>query len=137
MHARIREKAYKHNFHEDNGTLIILIDTIISVMTLCTVPEPEKTIRTLSLDFLFYEHVLSGRKDVAWWQRLWTPLWTVCFDGCKLDRPTHLYIRHLVEEDDKGRVSSVWSEGTTWNKKDEPVEHLFWHQVGRFIRKTV
>ncbi|KAH8823158.1 S-adenosyl-L-methionine-dependent methyltransferase [Flagelloscypha sp. PMI_526] len=163
MHARLRDAAYRHNFHEEDGTLIILscgaeesskilaalpdndgVDTIISVMTLCTVPEPEKTIRKLSLNvlkpggqFLFFEHVLSGRKDIAWWQKFWTPIWAVCFDGCKLDRPTHLYVRHLVEEDDEGQGSSVWSEGTTWQKKDEPTDQLFQHYAGRFVRKTM
>lgn len=158
MHPIIREQASKHNFNEDDGSLLILsygahepskilsvlppVDTIVSVLTLCSVPRPEDTIRGLVRDilkpggqFLFYEHVLSHRSDVAWWQRLWTPIWTYGFDGCRLDRPSHLYLRGLTEIDGEGREMSVWREGATWGKKDEPEENVFWHQAGRFVKR--
>jgi len=113
MHPHIRTSASAAGFNEEDGTLVILscgaedvstilgvlgttqppVDTIISVLTLCSVPSPERTIRNLVRDvlkpggqFLFYEHVLSPREDVAWWQRAWAPIWAVLFDGCRLDR---------------------------------------------------
>jgi hypothetical protein len=39
-----------------------------------------------------HEHVLSHRSDVAWWQKFWTPFWRMIVDGCRLDRPTHLWL---------------------------------------------
>ncbi|EAU83609.1 hypothetical protein CC1G_07982 [Coprinopsis cinerea okayama7 len=159
MHPKIRESAHAASFHESDGTLVILscgaedateiltklsgspVNTIISVLTICSIPNPEKTIHDLVRDvlapggqLLFYEHVLSHRPDVAWWQQFWTPIWQRGFDGCKLDRPSHLYVRDLKiaygqEEEEP------WKEGELWGKPEEPEEHLFWHQVGRFVKK--
>src|SRR6266446_3377636 len=105
MHEHIRANANIAGYHESAGTLVILscgtedsnsilsslslivppntsgqpqlVDTMISILTLCTVPEPQKTLSNLVRDvlrpgggqFLMYEHVLSQRDDVAWWQR--------------------------------------------------------------------
>ncbi|KAJ6510550.1 hypothetical protein C8R45DRAFT_858492 [Mycena sanguinolenta] len=155
MHSHIREKAHAAGFTEADGSLLVLscgaeatasimssvahtqVDTIVSVLSLCTVPAPKNTLLSLVEDvlapggeFLFYEHVLSHRKDVAWWQKFWAPLWIYVFDGCRLDRPTHLWVKELV--DDNGK--SMWAEGKYWNS-DWPEEHLFWRQVGRFVKK--
>ncbi|RXW18275.1 hypothetical protein EST38_g7580 [Candolleomyces aberdarensis] len=159
MHPFIREAAHSVGYHESDGSMVILtcgaedsasilsalesqqVDTIISVLTLCTIPHPEKTVHNLVRDvlksggqFLFYEHVLSPRDDVAWWQRFWAPVWQVVFDGCRMDRPSHLFLDHLQVEDD-GTMSSPWKETQLWGKPEEPEEHLFWHQVGRFVKK--
>lgn len=75
---------------------------------------------------LFYEHVLSEKKDVVWWQRFWTPLWGIVFDGCRLDRPSHKWI-----EDVGGWMQG---EGGIWGKEGETEEHLFWHRVGRLVK---
>ena len=74
---------------------------------------------------MFYEHVLSHRDDVAWWQRFWTPIWKVAFDGCRLDRPTDIWVQKM----------DVWKEASVWGKEGEEEEHLFWHRVGRFVKK--
>jgi SAM-dependent methyltransferase len=115
------------------------VDTIISVLTLCTVPAPQATLLSLVQDilapggeFLFYEHVLSHRADVAWWQKLWTPIWGKVFDGCCLNRPTHLWIKELVDENRE----SVWVEGDIWNPEDFEEENLFWRKLGRFVKKS-
>ncbi|KAF5320065.1 hypothetical protein D9611_010349 [Ephemerocybe angulata] len=160
MHSFIREAASEAGYHESDGSFILLscgaeettkilaaldsvqVDTVVSILTLCSVPDPEKTIRNLVRDvlkpgglFLFYEHVLSHRSDVAWWQRFWTPIWVHAFDGCRLDRPTDIYCADLkVEEDNGGGLRSPWREQELWNKVDEPEEHLFWHQVGKFVK---
>jgi len=161
MHAKIRSVANAAGFTEEDGTLLILscgaedaetivsavgngistprVDTLISIMTLCTVPSPKSTISSLVSDvlkpggqILFYEHVLSHRSDVAWWQRFWTPIWTLAFDGCKLDRPTHLWLQQQSTDD--GR--SVWGETELWGKEGEDEEDLFWHQVGKFVKRV-
>lgn len=123
MHPHIRQRANASGFIESEGTLTILtcgaedtsailsqlgeekpsVDTMISVLAMCSVPDPERSMARLFRDILkpggqvlFYEHVLSPRQDIAWWQRFWTPIWTVAFDGCKLDRPTHLWIGKYI-----------------------------------------
>ncbi|GBE85616.1 predicted protein [Sparassis crispa] len=144
MHAEIRTTATAAGFTEADGTLLILsygaedtgaiisalggpnsVDTLVSILTLCSVPSPEQTINALVENvlkpggqLLFYEHVLSPRDDVAWWQRLWTPLWKRVFGGCCLDRPTHVWIRKM----------GVWHTGEVWGKEGEPEEHLFWRR---------
>ena len=152
MHQEIRTRAESKGYTEAAGNLLILscgaqetalissalgganaADSIVSVLTICTVPEPERAVTGLVNDVLkpggtlvFYEHVLSPREDVAWWQRLWTPLWSRGFDGCKLDRPSHLWIERM----------DVWAEGKIWGNEGEPEEHLFWHRIGRFVKKS-
>ncbi|KAI0739629.1 hypothetical protein C8Q80DRAFT_1199847 [Daedaleopsis nitida] len=155
MHPQIRALAATHGFSEADGTLLVLpygaeetalirsalsgsgqdgdgADTLISVLTLCSVPAPERTLCALVGDvlrpggtLLFYEHVLSPRADVAWWQRFWTPVWRLAFDGCCLDRATHVWIGKM----------DAWREGSVWGKEGEEEEHLFWHRTGRFVKK--
>ena len=162
MHPHIRTTANSAGFHEEDGTLVILscgaedvlstlealeatqppADTIVSVLTLCTVPSPERTIRNLVRDvlrpggkFLFYEHVLSPRKDVAWWQRAWAPIWAIPFDGCRLDRPIHSWVDSVTLVEDDGVETSAWSERRLWGKEGESEENLWWHQVGKFVKR--
>lgn len=84
---------------------------------------------------LFYEHVLSPREDVAWWQRFWAPLWSVPFDGCRLDRPSHLFAERMMATASSGDQVSMWSRQELWGKDGEPEENLFWHRVGRFVKR--
>ena len=160
MHQHIKAKANEAGFHESDGTLIILsfgaedthsilssvnldsveppVDTIISILTLCTVPDPQHTLSKLVRDILkpggqllYFEHVLSSRPDVAWWQRFWAPVWACVFDGCRMDRPTHIWIRDL-KVSDKG--SDVWKEWEAWDKPGEDEESLLCHCVGRYVK---
>ncbi|KAJ7623333.1 hypothetical protein FB45DRAFT_925312 [Roridomyces roridus] len=159
MHNEIRSRAESAGYTEMDGTLLIIscgaedpaairkaldnaglqVDTMLSIMTLCSIPSPQKTLARLVDDvlapggkLLFYEHVLSPRKDVAFWQRFWTPIWRLAFDGCRLDRPTHLWIQQL--QDKEG--NSPWSEWEVWGKEGEPEEHLWWHRTGFFVKRT-
>ncbi|OBZ72762.1 Methyltransferase-like protein 7B [Grifola frondosa] len=146
MHDEIRKLAASKGFTESAGTLTILpygaedtalivsalgevdsVDTLISILTLCSIPRPEQSLKALVDEvlkpggqLLFYEHVLSPLDDVAWWQRFWTPLWKTAFDGCCLDRPTHVWVRKMAG----------WSSGEVWGKEGEDEENLFWHRVG-------
>ncbi|KAH9849140.1 hypothetical protein C2E23DRAFT_862178 [Lenzites betulinus] len=151
MHSEIRTRAAAAGFTEAAGTLLLLpygaedtaliasalggggADTLIAILTLCSIPDAERTFGALVRGvlrpggaLLFYEHVLSPRADVARWQRFWTPLWRRAFDGCCLDRPTHVWVARM----------DLWAEGRVWGKEGEEEEHLFWHRVGRFIRKA-
>ncbi|KAF8346369.1 hypothetical protein F5887DRAFT_109081 [Amanita rubescens] len=146
MHPHIRNAAHAAGYTEHNGTLLILpcglqdselilaaagtqVDTIISVLTLCSVPAPEKLIPAMTDlllkpggQLLYYEHVLNPRHDIAWWQKLWSPIWSLAFDGCRMDRQTDLWI-----EQTKGlRRRHVWA------KPGEPPESLFFHRLGRY-----
>lgn len=155
MHPVIRGKANAAGYTEDDGSLLILsagaedlniivkhvpprsLDTILSILALCSLPEKPHPATTLEAlveatlapggQLLFYEHVLSPRHDVARWQNFWSPIWCWLFDGCRLNRPSHLYIREM-----KG----MWKEeeSKAWSKDGEPEEHLFWHQVGRYVK---
>jgi len=150
MHPEIRKLANAKDFTESDGSLLILscgaedtysvlaamggpnsADTLISILSLCTIPEPERSLGGLVRyvlkpggSLLFYEHVLSPRDDVAWWQRFWTPLQKLGFGGCRLDRPTHVWIERM----------GVWSAGDVWRKEGEDQESLFVHRVGKFVK---
>lgn len=150
MHPYIRSLAESLDYSESAGTLQILscgaeditswiprdsVDTMISILTLCTVPDLPGTLNGLVVTlkpggiFLFYEHVLSPRADVRWWQTFWTPMWSKAFDGCRLDRATDKVIREL------GGEEGIWKEEETWGKLGEKVEEsLFWHQAGKFVK---
>ncbi|PFH49526.1 hypothetical protein AMATHDRAFT_62979 [Amanita thiersii Skay4041] len=155
MHPQIRENANKAGYTESDGTLLVLacgaqdteeilsaigtqVDTLISVLTLCSIPEPQKTISSMANNllksggqFLFYEHVLSHRRDVARWQRIWAPFWQIVFDGCRLDRPSHLWVEEVIREDGE----SVWNDRRVWGKEEEDEENLFWHRTGRYVKR--
>ncbi|KAF8063241.1 hypothetical protein FPV67DRAFT_1629725 [Lyophyllum atratum] len=161
MHPYIRSAANEAGYHESNGTLLILscgaehaasivssisgdpnaqpVDTLISILTFCTIPSPEHTLASIlgkvlkpGGQLLFYEHVLSRRADVAWWQKFWTPIWALAFDGCKMNRPTDLWIKHITDDEDE----SIWAEQSMWGKKGESEENLFHHSSGRMVKRT-
>ncbi|KAF9807771.1 hypothetical protein IEO21_08047 [Rhodonia placenta] len=150
MHDEIRKRATAAGFTESAGTLLILpygaediasivsalgaphsVDTLISILSLCSIPSPEEALSNLvdlvlrpGGQLLFFEHVLSPRDDVAWWQRFWTPIWKNAFDGCCLDRPTHVFIRKM----------GFWSKGEVWGIEEENEEQLFCHRIGKFVK---
>lgn len=121
------------------------VDTLISAMTLCTVPSPQKCITDLVRlvlkpggYFLMYEHVLSPLADVAWWQRFWAPLWAMQFDGCRMDRQTDVLVEGLKIHGPGGEEESAWKDARMWND-DEPGKdnssNYFFHSFGVFSRR--
>ncbi|QRV81125.1 methyltransferase domain protein [Ceratobasidium sp. AG-Ba] len=88
MHSEIRGMAQKHGFYaddvvvlgcgaEDSDTIVASlggqesVDTIVCILTLCTVPDPSATARSLVRNvlkpggqFLWYEHILNPIPDV-------------------------------------------------------------------------
>ena len=148
LHDKIREAAHEAGFPPsdvdilgygaeqiDDITRLLggphRVDTIISVLTLCCVPDGKETIKRLCTDvlkprggqLLFYEHVLCDDRDVAFWQRIWTPLWQLVL-GCRLDRPTHKWIDEL----------DVWNIRELSGKPNQPSQTWWWCQVGRYVR---
>lgn len=152
MHDEIRRAADAAGFRESSGTFVLLtcgaedtttiltslggyqpVDTIVSVLTLCSVPEPQETIKSLATEVLrpggqvlFFEHVQNPQPHIAWWQAFWSPLWALAFDGCVLDRPTHLWIQQV----------GGWVSEEVTGVDGEDKEHLFWHRVGKYIKAT-
>ena len=152
MHDEIRKRAAEHGYTEENGKLLILpygaqetslinsalggdnaVDTIVAVLTICSIPSPKESCEALVNQVLkpggtlvLWEHVLHPREDIAWWQKVWNPVWSTFFDGCYLDRPTHLWIDAMP----------VWAEKEVKGQEDDPQETLFPHRIGRFVKKA-
>ncbi|KAI6021029.1 hypothetical protein EDC04DRAFT_392780 [Pisolithus marmoratus] len=152
MHPGIQHTANAAGLSEAEGNLVILacgaedttsiltslggyqpVDTIVSTLTLCSVPEPQRTIKSLvsevlkpSGELLFYEHVQNPHPHAARWQRFWSPLWSAVFDGCRLDRPTHMWVQEI------GR----WEKAEVWTQDGEGEDHLFLHRSGRFVKSA-
>ncbi|KAL4065596.1 hypothetical protein V8B97DRAFT_2025732 [Scleroderma yunnanense] len=150
MHPEIRRAAHAGGYNEVDGTFAIIscgaedstfimtslggyqpVDTIVSVLTLCSVPRPQETIKSLATDvlkprgeLLFFEHVRNPLPHIERWQRFWSIIWSRVFDGCRLDRPTHIWIQEV-----RG-----WAKEEVWGLDDESEEHLFLHRSGRFVK---
>ena len=158
MHSGLRSRANAAGFMESDGTLLILscdardtasiisyinehsVDTLISILTLCSIPSAENTLTDIVSrvlkpggQLLFYEHVLSSLPDVVWWQRFWTPIWSPFLGGCRLDCPTDLWLARM-EDGDGG---SMWSQQSLWAKEGESEENLFYHRVGKMVKHLI
>jgi len=114
------------------------VDVILSALTLCSIPNPQDTVTRLAEiilkpggTFLIFEHVLSHRSDVAWWQHFWAPIWSFFFDGCQLDRPSDAIMRDLKMSNGQ----SAWKECKEWSPQEEGDEALFWHSFGVFVKQ--
>lgn len=152
MHDEIRRAAEAAGFSEIAGTFLLLacgaedtttiltslggyqpVDTLVSVLVLCSVPEPQETIKSLATDVLkpggqvlFLEHVRNPQSQVAWWQTFWSPLWGLTFDGCHLDRPTHTWIQQV----------GGWASEEVTGVDGEDEDHLFGCRLGKFVKAT-
>ncbi|KAG8746473.1 hypothetical protein FRC10_004913 [Ceratobasidium sp. 414] len=140
MHSKIRGMAEKHGFSADDVVVLGCgaedsnaisatlggresVDTIVCILTLCTVPDPTAVTRSL------VGTVLKPGGQFLWtWQRWLTPIWAAAFDGCRLDRDTPAIMLS----------AGAWSATDMWDKPGEnKVDNMFWHQVGRFIKAEV
>ncbi|KAI9463906.1 hypothetical protein HD554DRAFT_2026814 [Boletus coccyginus] len=152
MHDKIRHAAGAAGFSEVAGTFVLLacgaedtttilislggyqpVDTLVSVLTLCSVPGPQETIKSLATEVLkpggqvlFFEHVQNPHPQVAWWQTFWSPLWALAFDGCQLGRPTHTWIQQV----------GGWASEEVTGVDGEDEEHLFCCRLGKFVKAT-
>jgi len=152
MHDEIRRAAHEAGFSEASGTLVILscgaedtttiltslggyqpVHTLVSVLTLCSIPEPRETIKSLATEVLkpggqvlIFEHVRNPLPRIAKWQTFWSPFWAVAFDGCRLDRPSHEWIQEV----------GGWVSEDLTGVEGEDKDHLFLHRVGKFVKAT-
>ena len=158
MHSGLRSLANAAGFKESDGTLLILscgaqdiasivsyineysVDTLVSILTICSIPSPENTLTDIVSrvlkpggQLLLYEHVLSSLPDVAWWQRFWTPIWSLVVDGCRLDCPTELWLARMENEDGGG----MWSEKSFWAEEEESGEQLLYHRSGKLVKHLI
>lgn len=108
------------------------VNTILSILVLCSIPNPTTTLPAFINTFLapkgnmlFYEHVSSELKEARWWQKAWTPIWKLVFDGCRLDRETVDLIRG----------AGGWETEEVWRKEGEEKESLVSHRIGVFTRE--
>lgn len=118
------------------------IDTIISILSFCSVPRASMNVPALIRQvlrpgtgtsdeegdgdggkLLFYEHVRSARRDVQWWQDAWIPIWKIFLGGCLMGQPTDEWIDAM----------DCWKVKDRRGMPDEE-ESLFPHSVGRYIR---
>ena len=122
-----------------------VIDTIVLIRSLCSVPGPRETLRALvdallvpGGQLLFLEHVRNPRKDVAWWQDMVAPMWKYAFDGYVIGLDGVGIIRDAIEGDEREGSEEGkrgWKEMEVSGVEGEDVERaLFWHQFGRCVK---
>ncbi|KAI3607769.1 hypothetical protein WG66_004669 [Moniliophthora roreri] len=162
MHTKLCQVANQFGYIEADGSLVILgcgaeeidtilakvdeashpFDTIISVLTMCSLPSPRETLTKIVKgllkpggQLLFYEHVRSPRDDVARWQSFYEPIWGVFFDGCRLGQPSDVWVEDMKDVDEHGKQVWIWDEGRCWNERLAEEVNLTWIVMGRFVRK--
>ncbi|KOS23075.1 Methyltransferase-like protein 7B [Escovopsis weberi] len=77
------------------------VDAIVSILCLCSIPEPEKNIKLLYRllkpggTWYLYEHVKTKRGGplMSLYQRLIAPVWRISFGSCQLCRNTEKSLR--------------------------------------------
>jgi ubiquinone/menaquinone biosynthesis C-methylase UbiE len=79
------------------------VDTVVSTLVLCTVPDPAATVAELRRvlrpggSLLFIEHVRAGTPRAARAQRRWARPWAAVAGGCRCDRDTLAILGAHVE----------------------------------------
>jgi hypothetical protein len=129
----------------------IQVDTVISFLTICSIPSPETSLANLMSillkpggTFISYEHTLHPtRADVRFWQWLLTPVWSWIMDDCRLDREVEGSggivggMRDTLNNEDGTMVTvAMWKEdeSKTWREEGHDGEHLFPKVSGIYIK---
>ncbi|RYO85157.1 hypothetical protein DL764_009224 [Monosporascus ibericus] len=107
------------------------VDCIVSILCLCSIPDPERNIRELygylreGGRWYVYEHV---RCDYGWhmraYQRFLNLFWPVFIGGCQLCRPTVEWLRE----------AGPWSHIDVGQPPHEEWYHAIPHQLGVFTK---
>ena len=77
------------------------IDTVVTTLVLCTVPDPMASLREVMRvlrpggELLFLEHVAHLDPGVHKWQRRLEPFWRCFAEGCHLTRRTGEWMREV------------------------------------------
>ncbi|QRW10782.1 methyltransferase domain protein [Ceratobasidium sp. AG-Ba] len=149
MHEKIREMGRKCGFDDDSVVIIGFgaeetdkvwtsvggdgrVDTIVAIRTLCSVKQPQKMINRLVREvlrpggqMLWCEHVKSPFWKVQLWQRVFSPIWGVVYDGCRLGQDT---VSMLLAA---GPWSTTEVEGLPG---EEAKGNMLYHKMGRFVK---
>ncbi|KAF5389320.1 hypothetical protein D9757_003470 [Collybiopsis confluens] len=162
MHFGLRDAAHKAGYLESDGSFFLLpcgaedtqtiirtthssggsVDCIVCILTLCSIPDAEKILMRLVRDVLrpggtlfIFEHVRNRREDVAWWQWLWSPIWSVFFDGCRLDRATDKWVERMEDIDSSGGMMAMWkSVIMKYSTENDLEDNIMPHVLGTFIK---
>jgi SAM-dependent methyltransferase len=149
--AGLRQGQGKENNGIGAGLEDIQVDTVISFLTICSIPSPQTSLTNLISTllkpggtFIFHEHTLHPtRADVRFWQRLLTPLWSWIMDECRLDREVEGSggvvggMRDTLKNEDGTMVTvAMWKEDESkmWRDERENGEHLFPKVSGIYIK---
>ncbi|KAG1826490.1 hypothetical protein DFJ58DRAFT_828990 [Suillus subalutaceus] len=120
MHAEIRRTASAAGYTESTGSAphpLLRRRTYQHDPLFPPTCRHSHTISGLITEVLFYEHCLSDRRDVGWWQAV-------------LDAALERVFRGRWIEDVGG-----WVEGEgVWEMDKEMEEHLFGYRAGRFVK---
>ncbi|KAJ7280393.1 hypothetical protein C8J57DRAFT_1464703 [Mycena rebaudengoi] len=118
--------AFSLDFEALQATILASKTILYSVFK----THPNAIVKAVAYNMVRDLFSFSERKDVAWWQTLWTPIqWGNLFDGCCLDRPTSMWVKDLV--DDNGET--VWVEEETWSAEVVEEENSFPKGTGRLL----
>lgn len=97
------------------------VDTAVSTLTLCTIPDPAKALAGLRRvlkpqgKLIFFEHGLSPDAEVRRWQNRLEPFHRRLFDGCRLTRQIPSLLARTgfeIEQMDTGYIAEAarpWS----------------------------
>ncbi|KZT56538.1 hypothetical protein CALCODRAFT_435645 [Calocera cornea HHB12733] len=147
MWPGLRKALVEAGYSEEKGDAVILpygagdigkiaehlggdntVDSLVSILVFCCVPGAKDVLPALCQrllkkggSLLMYEHCLSPVPSSRLYQRLWTPIWSIVFDGCRLDKDTMGWVNQVK-----------WSDKHIWRKEGEPEWSLFFHGIGRF-----
>ena len=128
----------------DQASQTQVIDTIVCILTLCSVPSPTVALKNIIQhvlrpcgQFLFYEHVRSPSRSIAYIQDIVAPIWRVFFDGCIIGQDSIKVIQDagMVTNGNTKSEESLWADIKIWEKEDEDPNSLFYHQLGQCLRK--
>ena len=116
---RVQDVGFPVEFVNLHGNRIDLqdsvADTVLTTWTLCTVPEPEETLKEVARilkpegQFLFLEHGLSSDPSVARWQHFFTPMQKKIACGCHLNRNMKALI--MSSELNLDKVNEYYAQG--------------------------
>ncbi|KKA30074.1 hypothetical protein TD95_005033 [Thielaviopsis punctulata] len=109
------------------------VDCIVTILCLCSIPEPEKNVRELYKylkkggRWYVYEHVVtpkSAGRAMRWYQWFVNLLWPVVVGGCDIHRDTEATLR----------AAGDWSVFDVTEQADEPWCKMVPHIRGVLIK---
>ncbi|QRW23386.1 methyltransferase domain protein [Rhizoctonia solani] len=150
MHQQIYKMAEKCGFSIEKGEVVVLgcgaedietireavgetgkADTVVSILSLCSVRDAKQILGRLlnevvrsGGEVLWYEHVKNPLASVSFWQTVFSPIWGLAFDGCRMCQDT---VGILL-------TATKWGETFVWDIPGQEGRSLMFHQAGRFVK---